>query len=121
MSAGLRSFLEALGENLFSCFSSARQATLRSLHFVPVQWDITVVVSVGDKCNPFCIFKNSLWMLCDQGIGGIQRGSRETGQEMSGEENGDRIEEKKRYEWSFKTRLLNSNFWAVLGTHLIWY
>lgn len=78
----------------FLAFSSDRQATLRSWHFVPVQWGIAVVVSLGDKCNPFCIFKNSLWMLCDQGIGGIQRGSRKTGQKMLREGDGDMIEER---------------------------
>lgn len=35
-------------------------------------------------------------MMCDQGIGGIQRGSRKTGQEMFGEGDGDRVEERKR-------------------------
>lgn len=59
-----------------------------------LQWDITVAVSAGDKCKPFCNFKTLDWMLCEQEW--VQTGSRNTGQEMFGEGDGDTIEESRR-------------------------
>lgn len=75
------------------------QATVRSLHLVLVRWDITVVVSAGDRCTPFCIFKTSVWMLCQQE--GLWTRSRNTGQEMFGEGDRDMIEERNRYKGDF--------------------
>lgn len=46
-------------------------------------------------------------MMCDQGIGGIQRGSRKTGQEIFGEGDGDRVEERGIEEWSFRAGILD--------------